>query len=85
VTFLFTDLESSTRLWEPHPESMHEALARHDALVRGAIEGQGVWWSRRPATASTRRSRPPHGRALTYAEALPEALAILDELIVEAH
>ena len=33
VTFLFTDLVSSTRLWEEYPDSMREALPRHDALV----------------------------------------------------
>ncbi len=38
VTFLFTDLEGSTRLWEDHPDAMHDALARHDELVREAIE-----------------------------------------------
>lgn len=37
VTFLFTDLESSTRLWEDHPEQMQAALARHDALLRDAV------------------------------------------------
>jgi class 3 adenylate cyclase len=39
VTFLFTDLEGSTRLWEEHPDAMQGALARHDDLVCGAIEG----------------------------------------------
>jgi class 3 adenylate cyclase len=38
VTFLFTDIEASTRLWEAHPEGMRTALARHDALLRQAIE-----------------------------------------------
>ena len=38
VTFLFTELVSSTRLWEDHPEAMQEALARHDAILRTAIE-----------------------------------------------
>src|SRR6202011_3054552 len=38
VTFLFTDLEGSTRLWEQHPDAMRPALARHDALLRGAVE-----------------------------------------------
>ena len=33
VTFLFTDIEGSTRLWEQHPEAMRAALARHDALA----------------------------------------------------
>jgi predicted ATPase/class 3 adenylate cyclase len=37
VTFLFTDLEGSTRLWEEFPDAMRDALARHDALVNGAV------------------------------------------------
>jgi predicted ATPase/class 3 adenylate cyclase len=36
VTFLFTDLEGSTRLWEEHPEAMRGALARHDEILQGA-------------------------------------------------
>ncbi len=38
VTFLFTDIEGSTRLWEQNPERMRAALARHDLLMREAIE-----------------------------------------------
>jgi predicted ATPase/class 3 adenylate cyclase len=38
VTFLFTDLEGSTRLWERHPEAMRPALERHDAILREAVE-----------------------------------------------
>jgi predicted ATPase/class 3 adenylate cyclase len=38
VTFLFTDIEGSTRLWEAFPEAMRVALARHDNLMRTAIE-----------------------------------------------
>ncbi|HEV2310727.1 MAG TPA: adenylate/guanylate cyclase domain-containing protein [Acidimicrobiia bacterium] len=41
VTFLFTDLEGSTRLWEQHPEAMQAALARHDAILRDAVEHAG--------------------------------------------
>ena len=37
VTFLFTDLEGSTRLWEGHPEAMRTALARHDEILRDAV------------------------------------------------
>jgi predicted ATPase/class 3 adenylate cyclase len=37
VTFLFTDVEGSTRLWDEFPEAMRPALARHDELLRGAI------------------------------------------------
>ncbi len=38
VTFLFTDIEGSTRLWEDYPQAMRQALARHDELLRQAIE-----------------------------------------------
>jgi predicted ATPase/class 3 adenylate cyclase len=38
VTFLFTDVEGSTRLWEDHPDAMRAAMARHDELLRGAVE-----------------------------------------------
>ena len=38
TTFLFTDIEGSTRLWEEQPERMRPALARHDALARRAVE-----------------------------------------------
>ena len=41
VTFLFTDLEGSTRLWEDYPQAMRGALARHDEILRGAVEGHG--------------------------------------------
>ena len=41
VTFLFTDIEGSTRLWEQHPEAMRYALARHNVLLHHAIEAQG--------------------------------------------
>jgi len=41
VTFLFTDLEVSTRLWEQEPESMRAALARHDVILRDAIAASG--------------------------------------------
>ena len=37
VTFLFTDLEGSTRLWEEDREAMAAAVARHDALLEDAI------------------------------------------------
>ena len=36
VTFLFTDLEGSTRLWQEHPDAMKGALARHDEILRAA-------------------------------------------------
>lgn len=38
VTFLFTDIEGSTRLWQQHPEPMKQALLRHHALLQQSIE-----------------------------------------------
>jgi predicted ATPase/class 3 adenylate cyclase len=37
VTFLFTDIEGSTLLWEEHPSEMEAALAQHDAILRAEI------------------------------------------------
>jgi class 3 adenylate cyclase len=50
LTFLFTDLEGSTRLWERFPDAMRPALARHDAILRAAVEGCHGQVSRAPAT-----------------------------------
>jgi class 3 adenylate cyclase len=41
VTFLFTDIEGSTKLWERLPEAMKSALACHDLLMRRAITTNG--------------------------------------------
>jgi len=38
LTFLFTDLEGSTRLWQQYPEEMKTVLARHDDLLKTAVE-----------------------------------------------
>jgi len=43
VTFLFCDIEGSTRLWERYPVAMQAALARHDDIFHQAIaRNQGV-------------------------------------------
>ena len=41
LTFLLTDIEGSTRLWETEPEAMEVALQRHDRLLAEVIEGHG--------------------------------------------
>jgi class 3 adenylate cyclase len=41
VTFLFTDLAGSTRLLEAHPAAYRDAVHRHHALLRGAVEAAG--------------------------------------------
>ena len=41
VTFLFSDIEGSTRLWEEHPEEMKTALAEHDGIMRSVLTRAG--------------------------------------------
>jgi predicted ATPase len=43
VTFLFTDVEGSTRRWETDAEGMRAALAAHDDVLRKVIEAHGGW------------------------------------------
>jgi predicted ATPase/class 3 adenylate cyclase len=38
LSFWFSDIEASTRMWEKHPDAMAEAVARHDAIVRRCVE-----------------------------------------------
>ena len=41
VTFFYTDIEGSTRLWEQEPEAMRAAIERHNAVLQTAIDAQG--------------------------------------------
>ncbi|MEY2690507.1 MAG: hypothetical protein RL375_4707 [Pseudomonadota bacterium] len=41
VTFLFTDIEGSTRLWEEQPALMQAALRRHDEMAKAAVAAHG--------------------------------------------
>ncbi len=41
VTFLFTDIEGSTKMWETTPDAMRAALELHDSLLRSAFEASG--------------------------------------------
>jgi predicted ATPase/class 3 adenylate cyclase len=41
LTFLFTDIEASTRAWESRPEAMAASLARHDELIQLAVKDAG--------------------------------------------
>ena len=43
VTFLFTDIEGSTRRWEADADSMRDALRAHDEVLRSAIEAGDGW------------------------------------------
>jgi class 3 adenylate cyclase len=41
LTFLFTDIEGSTKMWERDRAAMRAALARHDEILRDAVEQHG--------------------------------------------
>jgi predicted ATPase/class 3 adenylate cyclase len=41
ITFLFTDIEGSTRLWERHPRAMPTVIARHDELLKEIVAAHG--------------------------------------------
>ncbi|OJZ70394.1 adenylate/guanylate cyclase domain-containing protein [Mycobacterium paraffinicum] len=43
VTFLFTDIEGSTRRWEADPDGMRAALAVHDQLFRETVAAHRGW------------------------------------------
>jgi class 3 adenylate cyclase len=48
VTFLFTDIEQSTRGWERDAAAARVVVERHLALIRQAVEAHGGWttkWS----------------------------------------
>jgi len=76
VTFLFTDIEGSTRLWEERPDEMRAALAEHDARLREVIESHGgyvfstggdgfaVAFSRAADAATPRPKRKRHWRII---------------------
>lgn len=38
LTFLFTDIEASTRRWEVRPEAMRDAIAQHDEILRQVVD-----------------------------------------------
>lgn len=41
LTFLFTDIEGSTRLWDLHPQAMKKALSDHDEVTRKIVDAHG--------------------------------------------
>lgn len=37
MTFLLTDVQDSTRLWDRYPQQMRPALPRHDAMIENIV------------------------------------------------
>jgi predicted ATPase/class 3 adenylate cyclase len=74
VTFLLTDLEGSTRLWEQDPDAMKAAMVRHDEILEKAIAAnQGVVFSRMGDGMATAFATA--GDAISAASAIQRALA----------
>ena len=75
VTFLFTDVEGSTGLWEREPDGMQVALAAHDDIMRTVIESfGGVVFSTAGDSFSAAFSTP--AQALDAATALQVQLSV---------
>ena len=60
VTFLFTDVEGSTRRWEADADGMRAALAAHDKVLRSAIEAHGGFCSSTPVMVCAARRPVAH-------------------------
>src|SRR3954452_17844573 len=78
VTFLLTDVEGSTPLWEQAPEAMRAALSRHDALFEAAVRDHGGAHIRPRGEGDSRFAVFP-----SAAEALAASLAIQRAFAVE--
>jgi predicted ATPase/class 3 adenylate cyclase len=74
VTFLLTDLEGSTRMWEQDPVAMKAAMARHDELLEGAIAAHDGFVFARMGDGMA-AAFATAGRAIAAAAAIQQALA----------
>jgi class 3 adenylate cyclase len=94
VTFLFTDLEGSTRLWEQHPEAMKGALARHDEILRHAVARHGGFLVKATEQQLVERLRTDlgddalgsastRGATMSPTELVNYALAVIDNLLID--
>ena len=82
VTFLFTDVEGSTRRWEEDPDAMRLAVARHDEVVLGAIEAnRGYVFASGGDGFEAAFSRAAD--AVAAAQAAQAALAEVDSIAVQ--
>jgi class 3 adenylate cyclase len=74
VTFLLTDLEGSTRMWEQDPDAMKAAMVRHDEILEKAIAAnEGFVFSRMGDGMAAAFSTAGH--AVSAAAAFQRALA----------
>src|SRR5450755_172355 len=92
ITFLFTDIEGSTKLWEAQHEAMRDALARHDTLMRQSIEAHGGHVVKTVgdgfhaafATAATALAAALAAQRALHAEPWPEAVPIRVRMVLHS-
>jgi predicted ATPase/class 3 adenylate cyclase len=75
VTFLFTDIEGSTRLWQGDPEKMTVAQAAHDRIVRGRLAAHGGFCFSSAGDGLGAAFNTPHDALLAAVEAQVELAA----------
>ncbi len=64
VTFLFTDIEGSTRRWEADQVEMRAMLAAHDEVLRSTIEAQGGWLFKHTGDGVVAAFSSPHSAVI---------------------
>ena len=82
-TFLFTDIEGSTRLWENHPEAMRLALANHDDLLRACIESHGGRVFKTIGDAYMAAAGLDAGAQIHYADAIARMALEMQQKVTE--
>jgi hypothetical protein len=80
VTFLFTDIEGSTRRWEADAEGMRTALAAHDEVLRTAIEAHRGWLFKHTGVVAKLGSSRVREVVLATAFVPPEGKSLVDTL-----
>ncbi len=76
VTFLFTDVEGSTRLWAADAEATAPSLELHDQIIKGAIEDRGglvFGWAGDHFRGAFQDPRAAVGAAMAAQRSLAEA------------
>jgi len=74
VTFLLTDVEGSTRLWETRPDAMRRINERHDALVDEVVGGAGTVFRDRAEGDSSFAAFDDAAQAVAAAVAMQRAI-----------
>ena len=74
VTFVFTDIEASTRRWQADPDAMQQALHKHDALLEEAVASHDGFMFKHTGDGMCASFASPRA-AVTAAAAIQRALS----------